>query len=173
MSQSWPLQYTHNAPPPTVSIRLHCFPHLRSWHWRRCPHRSRSCWPPWQLPLHIGYRDWNRGGMCCQPHTETWICREVSTLILDVSTWAHPKLSLNRQLQTVIWRVVQTNTKMVHSFLQLIFCSHAALQTWQYFLTWHLSYVTDFIYNTFYISLTYYYCTTCNITLRVKYLSVC
>lgn len=49
--------------PPTIPCFLlsRFVPHLRSWHWRRCPHRSRSCWPPWQLPRRNGYRDWNRG----------------------------------------------------------------------------------------------------------------
>lgn len=62
--ESEPLPSTHNALLPTVSVRR-VVPHLRSWHWRRCPHRSRSCWPPWQLPLRNGCRDWNRGRKRC------------------------------------------------------------------------------------------------------------
>lgn len=104
MSQSWLLQHTHNALPPTVSVRLYYLPHLRSWHWRQCPHRSRSCWPPWQLPLHTGYHDWNRGGIRCWPHTETesaWMWVFFFYLFFWMCWPEHvPKLSLDRQLHT-------------------------------------------------------------------------
>lgn len=74
-------QSTHNALPPTVLLAV-LFAHLRSWHWRRCPHRSRSYWPPWQLPLHSEYHDCNmRDEMLDTEYAE--MCTE----FLDVLSW--------------------------------------------------------------------------------------